>query len=908
MTPFLFRERGFLLQIWLCGHVNHNRESNMSTAHKTIYLNDYQAPSYKLSRVELNFDLAAERTQVEAFTYLERDGGCDALAPLCLFGDGLKLLAIEVDGVAVEPERYQLTEDGLTLNELPQRFCLRIVTEINPAANKALEGLYLSSGNFCTQCEPEGFRRITYFQDRPDVMALYTTTIRADKQQFPVLLSNGNLIDSGDLDDGRHFAKWHDPFPKPSYLFALVAGDLICLDDTFTTCSGREVLLQIYVEERNRHKCDHAMRSLQKAMQWDEQRFGLEYDLDRYMVVAVDDFNMGAMENKGLNIFNSKYVLACPDTATDMDYLDIEGVIGHEYFHNWTGNRITCRDWFQISLKEGLTVFRDQEFSADMNSAAVKRIEEVRLLQTHQFAEDSGPLSHPVRPESYVEINNFYTMTVYNKGAELIRMMQTLLGRERFMAGIRCYVDRHDGQAVTTDDFAAAMEDSSGVDLTQFKRWYAQAGTPILHVESVYDPQQSSLTLILKQQCGDSAGQTDKQPFHIPVRVALIGADGQELPLRFADDSSAPTERVLELTATEQRFTFIGVPADAVPSVLRDFSAPVKLVMEQSVSELAFLMAHDSDSFNRWNAGQRLALQLMMDLIDDIQNHRPLALDNDYIEAVRVLLTDEISDPSLLALSLTLPLESYVAEQMVQIDPHAIHSARNFMRTILARTLQQEFSACYARCHVDGEYSLDPLAVGQRSLKNVCLSYLGCLDDGAMLDLVYQQYQRGDNMTDVSAALTIMADIPSAKTEAAFDQFYQRWQCDPLVVDKWLAMQARSSRSDCLQQVVDLLDSEAFDLKNPNKVRSLIGAFCHGNLVNFHAADGSGYRFLQEQIAVLDTFNPQIAARLVTPLLRWPRYDAQRAGAMKLALEELLSAAGISSDLFEVVSKGLKQG
>lgn len=880
----------------------------MSKQHKTIYLNEYQRPVYTLSRVELNFDLAPETTRVEALSYLERDSLADSGAALNLVGDGLELIELQIDGVTLDEARYEVNDGGLTIHSVPQQFCLRVVTQINPAANKALEGLYLSSGNFCTQCEPEGFRRITYFQDRPDVMALYTTTIRADKQQFPVMLSNGNLIDSGDLDDGRHFATWHDPFPKPSYLFALVAGDLICIDDSFTTCSGREILLQIYVEERNRLKCDHAMLSLKNAMKWDENRFGLEYDLDRYMVVAVDDFNMGAMENKGLNVFNSKYVLACPDTATDMDYLDIEGVIGHEYFHNWTGNRITCRDWFQISLKEGLTVFRDQEFSADMNSAAVKRIEEVRLLQTHQFAEDSGPLSHPVRPESYVEINNFYTMTVYNKGAEVIRMMQTLLGRERFMAGIGCYVERHDGQAVTTDHFAAAMEDSSGVNLTQFKRWYSQAGTPTLEVESSYDPAQSSLTLTLKQQCADTAGQTNKQPFHIPVRVALIANDGQPLPLRYAADSSSATERVLELTAAEQSFTFVDIPAGAVASVLRDFSAPVKLVMEQSVSDLAFLMAHDNDSFNRWNAGQRLAMQLMLDLIADIQNDRPLALDNDYIEAVRVLLTDENSDPSLLALSLTLPLESYVAEQMAQIDPLAIHGARSFMRMILARTLQQEFSACYARCHVDGEYSLDPLAVGQRSLKNVCLSYLGRLDDEAKLDLVYEQYQRGDNMTDVSAALTILADIPSAKTQAAFDEFYQRWQCDPLVVDKWLAMQARSSRSDCLKQVRELLDSEAFDLKNPNKVRSLIGAFCHGNLVNFHAADGSGYRFLQEQIAQLDTFNPQISARLVTPLLRWPRYDAQRSAAMKQALEELLSAVGISSDLYEVVSKGLKQG
>ncbi|MEA3465192.1 MAG: aminopeptidase N, partial [Thermodesulfobacteriota bacterium] len=708
----------------------------------------------------------------------------------------------------------------------------------------------------------------------------------------------GNLVDHGDLEGGRHFARWNDPFPKPAYLFALVAGKLVCQEDSFTTCSGREVLLQIYVEQRNQHKCDHAMRSLKKAMAWDEQRFGLEYDLDRYMIVAVDDFNMGAMENKGLNIFNSKYVLACPDTATDSDYLDIEGVIGHEYFHNWTGNRITCRDWFQLSLKEGLTVFRDQEFSADMNSAAVKRIEEVRLLQTHQFAEDASPLSHPVRPDSYVEINNFYTMTVYNKGAEVIRMLQTLLGRDQFTAGIRNYVARHDGQAVTTDDFVAAMQDASGVNLDQFKRWYIQGGTPIVQVKHSYDAVARTMSLTFTQSCPVTPGQREKEPFHIPVRVALIAADGGDVGVG---------EIVLEITKAEQSFTFKDVAPGTIPSVLRDFSAPVKLVMEQSLKDLAFLMTHDSDPFNRWNAGQRLALQLLLALVTDVQHGRTLHLDSEYIEAFRRGLQDDQTDPSLLALALTLPLEGYVAEQMSQIDPQAIHAAREFMRHTLACELQTELLQCYRRCHVQGEYRLDPQSIGQRNLKNLCLAYLGTLDDGVMVDLVYAQYQHSDNMTDVSAALTIMADIPGVRTHQAFDTFYQRWQDDPLVVDKWLSIQARSSRSDCLSAVQQLLDSLAFDLKNPNKVRSLIGAFCQGNLANFHAVDGSGYRFLQQQIAKLDTFNPQIAARLVTPLLRWPRYDEQRSSAMKAVLEALLGTAKISPDLYEVVSKSLQQ-
>ena len=891
--------------------------------HVTTYLKDYQAPKYIVNTLKLVFHLDPQATRIEATATYERVASVDQGAALLLHGDdSLTLLELQLDGQKISSRHgdktyYQVTDDQLTLNNLPQTFTLRVVTQINPVANKALEGLYLSSGNFCTQCEPEGFRRITYFQDRPDVMAVYTTKIIADKQHCPVLLSNGNLIDSGDLsgDDGesecgKHFAVWHDPFPKPSYLFAVVAGDLVCIEDTFTTCSGRDILLQIYVEARNRDKCEHAMRSLKKAMQWDEQRFGLEYDLDRYMIVAVDDFNMGAMENKGLNVFNSKYVLASPDTATDDDYLGIEGVIGHEYFHNWTGNRITCRDWFQISLKEGLTVFRDQEFSADMNSAAVKRIEEVRLLQAHQFAEDAGPLAHPVRPDSYVEINNFYTMTVYNKGAEVIRMMQTLLGRKQFMAGIRCYIDRHDGQAVTTDDFVAAMQDTSGVDLSQFKRWYTQAGTPVLEVTSNYASTTHAMSVTLRQSCPPTPGQRQKLPFHIPVKVALITNDGIEVSVKGGTNITSG-ETVLELTDTEQTFCFTDVPPGAVLSVLRDFSAPVQLKMAQSVADMAFLMAHDSDPFNRWNAGQRLGLCLILQLIDDVHNTKELVLDGGYIDAVSHILRDETTDPALLALALTLPLENYIAEQMEQIDPQAIHSVRQFIRTTLAKELQQQFITCYQRCNLAGAniVASNPDAIGLRSLKNVCLSYLSCLEDTAMQNMVYEQYRTGaadGNMTEVSAALTIMTDLPTPASREIFEQFYQQWQHDPLVVDKWLAIQARSNRSDCLQQVEKLLTSPAFDLKNPNKVRSLIGAFCHGNMVNFHAIDGSGYRFLQRQIATLDTFNPQIAARLVTPLLRWQRYNSQRSIAMKQVLEELLAATSISPDLYEVVSKGLK--
>jgi aminopeptidase N len=890
-----------------------NPEHKTPQTHQAIFLKDYCPPSYLVERMDLTFELDPQTTYVEVTSSITRRTDVAADTPLILRGEGQQLLSIHVDGVELGADQYTLDATSLTLAQLPAQFKLRIVSQINPAANHALEGLYQSSGNFCTQCEPEGFRRITYAQDRPDVMSLYTTSITADKVVYPVLLSNGNLVSSTDLPQGRHRVCWEDPFPKPSYLFALVAGDLACIEDNFITASGRQVLLQIYVERRNEDKCAHAMHSLKKAMAWDEQRFGLEYDLDRFMIVAVDDFNMGAMENKGLNVFNSKYVLASAATATDDDYLGIEGVIGHEYFHNWTGNRITCRDWFQISLKEGLTVFRDQEFSADMNSDAVKRIEEVRLLQSLQFAEDSGPLSHPVRPESYVEINNFYTMTVYNKGAELIRMMQTLLGSEQFMAGMHLYVQRHDGQAVTTDDFVAAMQDASGIDLGQFKHWYSQAGTPLLRVVSAYDATSGRLSLTCSQSYPDKAGQSSKLPLHMPIRFAIIAPDGSEVALKDARGKELGGETVLALTAAQQTFHFDDVPAGAIPSVLRDFSAPVKLDFPQSGADLAFLMANDTDPFNRWNAGQRLALQLLLALVADGQNGRELQLDECYATAFKRSLQDTASDPALLAQALMLPLESYVAEQMEQIDPQAINRAREFMRTSLAVRFQAELLACYQRC-ADAIATLggngaqfNAATVGVRSLKNLCLSYLGQLDDETMHELVYAQYHRQENMTDVSAALTILANIATERSQQVFDDFYQRWQHDPLVVDKWLAIQARAQRSDCLAQVQQLLKSPAFDLKNPNKVRSLIGAFCQGNLANFHAADGSGYAFLQQQVAQLDSFNAQIAARLVNPLLRWARYDEQRAGAMKMALEQLLAAPQISADLYEVVSKGLKQ-
>ncbi|WP_316348897.1 aminopeptidase N [Desulfuromonas acetoxidans] len=883
----------------------------MADKPQPTYLKDYVPYPFEVERLDLEFDLEPHHTRVLSRARYKRKEHVDVEEPLRLNGAGQTLLSLSLDGTPLTALDYRCQDSGLVLPNVPNAFELTVVTEIDPEANKALEGLYLSSGNFCTQCEAQGFRRITYFPDRPDVMTRYTTTIRADKQRFPVLLSNGNLVEQCDLDDGRHLTRWEDPFFKPSYLFALVAGDLVCQEDAFTTMSGREVLLQIYVEARNADKCDHAMLSLKKAMAWDEQRFGFEYDLDRFMIVAVDDFNMGAMENKGLNVFNSKYVLARPETATDDDFLNIESVVGHEYFHNWTGNRITCRDWFQLSLKEGLTVFRDQEFSADMNSAAVKRIEEVRILQSHQFAEDSGPMAHPVRPESYVEINNFYTMTVYSKGAELIRMMQTLLGRDGFMAGIRLYVQRHDGQAVTTDDFVAAMEDASGVDLDQFRRWYSQAGTPVIHVEQHYDGERQQLTLDVTQSCPATPGQPDKQPFHIPLRLALLGPDGTPQPLHLVNESAqqGAEELVLSVTAARQKFCFEQVGEGCVVSLLRDFSAPVKLTMNTSRDELAFLMAHDNDAFNRWNASQRLAGGLLLDLVDRVRKGQKLILEPMFVEAFRTSLLDEQTDPSLLALALALPLESFLAEQMEEIDPQAIFTVREFVRHEVAVQLKDDFLTVYRRCADSGPYEVTPQAVGQRRLKNLCLGYLAALapQDNMIWQMILEQFSTGRNMTDVSAALGLLADHDNRDSRHALDTFYATWKEDPLVVEKWLGIQARSRREDCLEQVERLMGTPAFNLHNPNKVRSLIGVFCQGNSVRFHAADGSGYDFLRRQVALIDPFNPQIAARLVAPLLRWPRYDDTRSALMKQALEQLQAKTTLSADLYEMVSKGLDQ-
>ncbi|MGE4578327.1 MAG: aminopeptidase N [Desulfuromonadales bacterium] len=880
----------------------------MTNRPTTIYLKDYTPPAFLVDNTDLHFELAESQTLVTATLRLRRNpASVDPAAPLVLHGRELKLREISLDERPLPSTAYALDTETLTLAEAPDAFTLRTVTEINPQANTSLEGLYLSSGNFCTQCEAQGFRKITYYPDRPDVMAPFTVTLVADRVKYPVLLSNGNLLEKGELVDGRHFARWQDPYKKPSYLFALVAGQLVKIEDRFTTRSGRVVTLQIFVEPRNADKCEHAMRSLQKAMAWDEEVFGLEYDLDIYMIVAVDDFNMGAMENKGLNVFNSKYVLARPDTATDADYQGIEGVIGHEYFHNWTGNRITCRDWFQLSLKEGLTVFRDQEFSADMTSRPVKRIEEVRLLRQAQFPEDAGPMAHPVRPESYVEINNFYTATVYNKGAEVIRMIQTLLGREGFRRGMDLYIARHDGQAVTTEDFLAAMADANGADLDQFRYWYSQAGTPKIQVTTAFDPAGGVYTLRCRQSCPPTPGQESKRPFHIPLALGLLDRQGQDLPLQLEGEALPPAAgtRVLSLRQEEESFRFVGLTEEPIPSLLRDFSAPVKLQIDLADADLAFLMARDADPFNRWEAGQQLATRVLLNLVEDLRQGRLPGEADVFCEAFGLTLQDREADPALLALALTLPSETYLAEQMAVVDPTAIHAARKALRQSLARSWRTELLDTYERLGETGPYSIEPAAVGKRSLKNVCLAYLMALEEDAAVQLCQRQFEEGNNMTDVIAALGALSQSRRPERQAALAAFYTKWSQDPLVVDKWLSLQATADHPDTLMQVRKLMTHPAFSLRNPNKVRALIGAFCHGNPAAFHREDGSGYRFAAEQVLALDPLNPQVAARLAAALIRWRKFDDGRQQQMKEQLQRLLDAPRLSRDVYEIVSKSL---
>ncbi|MFT6581179.1 MAG: aminopeptidase N [Alphaproteobacteria bacterium] len=882
----------------------------------TIHLADYAPPPYTIDAIDLSFELGEDETRVAACLTVRRQPGAATGAPLVLDGQGMTLISVSIDGVALESHAYAVTPDSLVIGNPPANFTLATETLIQPQNNTALEGLYKSSGNFVTQCEAEGFRKITYALDRPDVLAVYSTEITADKSLYPVLLSNGNLLDSEDLPGNLHRVKWSDPHPKPSYLFALVAGDLASVEDQFTTKSGRDVTLRIFVEHGKEDRCDFAMESLKTAMRWDEDVYGLEYDLDIFMIVAVSDFNMGAMENKGLNVFNDKYVLARPDTATDADYANIEAIIAHEYFHNWTGNRVTCRDWFQLSLKEGLTVFRDQEFSADQRSRPVQRIGDVRTLRARQFAEDSGPLAHPVQPKSYIEINNFYTATVYEKGAEVVRMIHTLIGADAFRKGMDLYFERHDGQAATVEDFAAAMADSSGADFSQFRNWYDQAGTPVLNAEGHYDAESGSYALTLSQSTPTTPGQTEKQPVLIPLALGLVGEDGADLPLRLDGEADArATERVFQVAEKTQTLRFVDIHERPTPSLLRAFSAPVRLTMNLSDSERAFLMSHDSDPFNRWEAGQQFATDILLARIDALQSGADDAGSQDnpaagpakaYINALARTIDDTSLDKAFLAQMLVLPGEQYIAARMNEVDVDAIHSAREAFRNDIAMQLGDRMARLYQDNASNQSYAPDATSAGRRRLRNTALGYLACGESGEGIELCSTQFKRADNMTDAMAALEILSHIDAPARNEAFDAFYARWKDDNIVVDKWLGLQAAASLPGALENVIALLDHEAFSIRNPNKVRALVGAFCNANQVRFHAADGDGYAFLADRVLELDPLNPQVAARLLGPLGPWRKFDPGRQEKMKGQLQRILaSERTLSPDVFEIASKSL---
>lgn len=874
---------------------------------KAIFLKDYRAPEFLIDTTELRFELRDEDTLVHSTLSMRRNPDSDVKhGGLELHGVDLELVSLAIDDETLAEDAYESYGESLLLKSVPDSFHLHCVTRIYPQNNKSLEGLYRSRTMFCTQCEAEGFRKITYYLDRPDVMSVFTTTVEADAKVFPVLLSNGNPVERGTTDDGRHWVKWHDPFPKPAYLFALVAGDLERIDDSFTTESGREISLQLFVEAKDLNKCDHAIDSLKRAMRWDEEVYGREYDLDIFMIVAVDDFNMGAMENKGLNIFNTSCVLANRETTTDMGFQRVEAVVAHEYFHNWSGNRVTCRDWFQLSLKEGFTVFRDAEFSADMGSRTVKRVEDVAILRTIQFAEDAGPMAHPVRPDSFIEISNFYTVTIYEKGSEVVRMLHTLLGAERFRNGSDLYFARHDGQAVTCDDFVAAMETASGRDLGQFRRWYSQAGTPIVMANGHYDVEQQSYTLTLSQSCPPTPGQKEKLPFHIPVSFGLVGEQG-DIAFKYLGEQK--TEVVLELTEAEQSFVFEDVKAEPVPSLLRSFSAPVRMEYAYSEDDLQFLMRHDSDGFNRWEACQRLAIGVIQRLIKAQHGGAEMVMDPGLIEAYRHVLKDASLDPAMVAKMLLLPSENYLAELADEADVFAIHHAREFVRQQLAVALESEFVAALEANQEVGEFSVDADAIARRSLKNICLAYLMELDNPRYLAGCVEQFEAGHNMTDTMAALTALVncrhDSACAARDKALAAFYEQWQEEALVVNQWFQVQATCKLPGNLERVQTLAAHPAFDRDNPNKLRSLVGAFCSANPLNFHREDGSGYKFLADYIIELDRKNPQIASRLLSPLTKWKKYPAASSERMREQLQRIMDAGDLSKDVYEVVSKSL---
>ncbi len=877
------------------------------SAPQTIYLSDYRVPDFVIDKTYLDVKITDSVTTVTATLHMQRNPeAATAVEDLVLHGRALELAHVYLDGVELHHPQFALTEETLTVFAVPDSFVLRSIVHIYPQNNTSLEGLYKSSKMYCTQCEAEGFRKITYYLDRPDVMSIFTTRIEADSAKYPVLLSNGNPVAQGTDDIGTHWVEWHDPFRKPAYLFALVAGDLQVRDDSFTTMSGRNVAIKLYVEPKDLDKCDHALDSLKRSMRWDEDTYGREYDLDIFMIVAVDDFNMGAMENKGLNIFNTSCVLANPLTTTDLGFQRVEAVVAHEYFHNWSGNRVTCRDWFQLSLKEGFTVYRDSEFSADMGSRAVKRIEDVSLLRTVQFAEDAGPLAHPVRPASYMEISNFYTVTIYEKGAEVVRMINTLIGPEMFRKGSDLYFERHDGCAVTCDDFVQAMADVSGRDFSQFKHWYSQAGTPKVNASGCYDAKTKTFTLTLTQSCAPTPGQSQKAPFLIPVTTALIGDKGEIVA---TCNGVTASEWVLELTEAEQQFVFEGVDIAPVPSLLRGFSAPVNLAYPYSQQELATLITRDGDAFNRWEAVQQFALQIIHSLLADYAANRPLTLGKDFVSAIANLLSNADIDPALLAKTVVLPTEAYIAETCDIVDVHAIHAVRNFMRCELSKSFSQQWLALYQTYSSKGAYSADHQSIGRRSLANVALGYLTADNETADVGLAYKQFELADNMTDQYSALSCLVNSAAAQQQGiaakALAAFYEQWKHEPLVVNMWLSIQAAESTEGALSRVKALLKHPAFDAKNPNKLRSVIAVFAGQNPTNFHAVDGEGYRFLADQVIALNSVNPQIASRLAVPLTKWRKYPSHSQQQMKAELQRILDTEKLSKDIYEIVSKGL---
>lgn len=867
----------------------------MSQQPQAKYRKDYTSPEFMITDIDLTFDLLDEDTKITAVSNVVKQGENSTLS---LDGEHMELFSVQINGE--QWSQYEVTSSHLYIHNVPEQFELQIVTKVNPSKNTALEGLYKSGGAFCTQCEAEGFRRITYFLDRPDVLAKYTTTVIADKAENPYLLSNGNRIDSGELEGGRHWVKWMDPHPKPSYLFAVVAGQFDVLRDQFVTKSGRTVDLEIFVDQGNLDRAPHAMTSLINAMKWDEERFGFEYDLDIYMIVAVDFFNMGAMENKGLNVFNSKYVLANDQTATDTDYLGIEAVIGHEYFHNWTGNRITCRDWFQLSLKEGLTVFRDQEFSSDLGSRAVNRINNVRIIRGPQFSEDASPMSHPIRPEKVIEMNNFYTLTVYEKGSEVIRMIHTLLGEENFQKGIQLYVERHDGTAATCDDFVAAMEDASEVDLTQFRLWYSQSGTPLVKAKTHYNQSDNTFILELEQTTEPTLDQPEKQALHIPMNVELYSKNGSVLPLVISGKSA---DNVLDFKQESQRFIFENINEEPVISLLREFSAPVKLEYDYSDFALMFLMVNAKNEFARWDAGQNLIAKYLRRNIALYQTNQDLVLPENVLDAFKGILLSEALEPAFIAEMLTLPSQNEVAGWFKPVDVDAIAEALSFMKKMIAAELSDELTAMYHTLKQEN-YSVDHPSIGKRSLRNVCLSYLATTENGEAL--VISQYQSATNMTDTIAAMNSANQAQLSCREKLMNAFSDKWSHDGLVMDKWFMLQGTNPAKDVLSAIKETMSHSAFSLKNPNRTRSLIGAFFNQNPVNFHAIDGSGYQFASEILLALNESNPQVASRMIDPLLKYRQFDEIRQNLIRTELEKLSKLENLAKDLYEKIAKALE--